>query len=70
MRHANTFVITMYGDINYLLLMPNLIAFLIKIECNIKNEFHFVLEVSFSISAVKIFAVKIFAFKSFFLLIP
>ena len=47
---VNTVIIAMYGVINYLLLMPKLVAFYAKLnEIQNKNEFRFALEVSFSI---------------------
>ena len=32
MRLVNTFIIAMYGVMNYLLLMPNLVAFYAKLD--------------------------------------
>ena len=49
MRLVNTFLIVMYGVMNYLLLRTNLVAFYAKLNKISKIEFHFVLEVSFSI---------------------
>ena len=46
MRLVDTFIIAIYGAMNYPLLMPNLVAFLCTNECNIKIEFHDALEVS------------------------
>ena len=50
MRLVNTFIIAMYGVMNYSLFMPILVGFYAKLnEIYKKNEFHFALEVSFSI---------------------
>ena len=50
MRLVNIFIITMYGVMKYSLLMSNLVTFCAKLDdIYIKNEFHFALEVSFSI---------------------
>ena len=49
MRLVNTFIFATYGAMNNLLLMPNLVAFYAKQIKYKKNEFHFALEVSFSI---------------------
>ena len=48
MRLVNTFIIAMYAVQNYLLLIPNLVEFCAEL-IEYKNEFHFALEVSFSI---------------------
>ena len=64
MRLVNT-ISAIYGVMNYSLLLPNMVAFHAKLnEIYIKNEFHFALEVSFSIH---IFETK--AFKQTYLLI-
>ena len=49
MRLVNIFIIVVYGVMNYLLLRPNLVAFYAKLKEISKIEFHFALEVSFSI---------------------
>ena len=49
MRLVNTFIIVMYGVMNYSLLKPNLVAFYAKLNEISKIEYHFALEVSFSI---------------------
>ena len=48
---VNTFIIDMYGVMNYRysLLMPHLVAFYAKLNEIQNTEFHFALEVSFSI---------------------
>ena len=46
---VNTFIIVMYDVMNYWLLRPNLVAFYAKPNEIYKLEFHFALEVSFSI---------------------
>ena len=49
MRLVNTFIIALYGVMNYSLLMPNLLVFYAKLKEKEKNEFDFALEVAFSI---------------------
>ena len=49
MRLAKTFIIAMHGIKNYSLLMPNLVVSCAKLNEVFKLEFHFVMEVSFSI---------------------
>ena len=49
MRLVSTFIIAMYGVMNNLLLVPNLIACYAKLHEMRNTEFHFALEVSFSI---------------------
>ena len=49
MRLVNTFIIAMYGVMNYLLHMPHLVAFYAKLNEIYKTKFHFALEVFFSI---------------------
>ena len=50
-RLVISFIMTMYGIMSYSLLtgIPNLVAFYVKLNEIKKNEFHFALEVSFSI---------------------
>ena len=57
----NTFIIAMYGIINYLLLMPNLVVFLQNL---MKDKFCFVFEVSFSIYQTPPLAVDKYRFSS------
>ena len=52
MGHVNTFIICMYGVMACSLPLPNLVAFYAKLNEIQKNEFHFALEVSISISYV------------------
>ena len=49
MRLVNTFIIAMYSIVNYSLLRQILIAFYAKLNEISEIEFHFALEVSFSI---------------------
>ena len=49
MRHVNTFIIVMYGVMNYLLLRPNLAAFYETLNEHSKTEIPFALEASFRI---------------------
>ena len=49
MRIVNTFIIAIYGVMYYSLIMPNLVAFYLKMNEIQKIEIHFALEVSFSI---------------------
>ena len=51
MRLVNTFIIFMYGVMNYLLL--SLVAFYAKLNEISKIEFHLALEVSFSVYYVQ-----------------
>ena len=48
-RLVNTFIIVICSAMNYSLLMPNLVAFSAKLNELQKTEFHFALEVSFSV---------------------
>ena len=49
MRLVNTFIIAMYGVMSNWSLIPNLVPFYTKLNEIYKVEFHFALEVSFSI---------------------
>ena len=55
MRLVNTFIISMYGIVNYLLIMPKLVSFYAKQQNIQKMEFHFGLKVSFSIHTASTF---------------
>ena len=53
MRLVNTFIVAIYGVINTLLLMPNLLAIYAQLDEIQKLEFLFALEVSFSILHIR-----------------
>ena len=56
MRFVYTFIIAIYGVMNYSLLIPHFVAFFAKLNEMYKIKFHFALEVSFSIQPLPVIA--------------
>ena len=52
MRLVNSFIIVMYGVMNYSLLISNMVAFYARLYEILKHEFYLALDVSFSINFI------------------